>query len=53
MCPNQLTATITAIAAILAEGRTTDEISLLAAILTQLGDTLDTIAAQKAICESK
>ena len=53
MCPNQLAATITALAAVLAEGRTTEEISLLAAILTQLGDTLATIAAQQAICESQ
>ncbi len=30
----------------------TDELALLAAVLTQLGDTLDTIAAQRALCET-
>lgn len=53
MCPNQLTATITGLAAVLAQGRTTEEISLLAAILVQLGDTLATIATQQALCESQ
>ncbi len=51
MCPNQLTASITAVAAILSEGRTVDQISLMAAVFTQLGDTLDTIAIQKELCE--
>lgn len=50
MCPNQLTATITAAAAVLAENRSAQEITLLAAVFTQLGDTLNTIAAQQAIC---
>jgi hypothetical protein len=52
MCPNSLIATITALAAAIAEGRDADEISVIAASLTQLGDTLATIAAQKAFCES-
>lgn len=50
MCPNQLTAAITAAAAVLAENRSAEEIALLAAVFTQLGDTLTTIAAQQAIC---
>lgn len=53
MCPNQLTAAITALAAFMAEGRSADEISLLAAVLTQLGDTLATISIQKSICEAR
>ena len=50
MCPNTLAAGITAIAAAIAEGREADEITLIGATLTQLGDTLATIAAQKNFC---
>ena len=53
MCPNTLVASISAAAITLAEGRTTDEISLLGAIFTQLGDTLATIAVQRGIIEAK
>lgn len=49
----ELTAAITALANTLACGRTTDELSLLGIILTQLGDTLSTIATQKQICQEK
>ena len=52
MCPNQLITTITALAAAMAEGKSAEEIELLAAIFSQLGDTLDTIAAQKSLCDS-
>lgn len=48
----QFTAAITALANTLANQLTIDEINLLAAALTQLGDTLATIAAQKSICET-
>lgn len=50
MNPCELTATITALANTLACGLTADEISLLSSILTQLGDTLTTIAAHKSLC---
>ena len=50
MCPNTLAAGITARAAAIAEGREADEITLIGATLTQLGDTLATIAAQKNFC---
>lgn len=50
MCPNTLAAGITAIAAAIAEGRNADEIALIGAALTQLGDTLATIAVQKNFC---
>ena len=50
VCPNTLAAGITAIAAAIAEGREADEITLIGATLTQLGDTLATIAAQKNFC---
>ena len=48
-----LTASITAIANSLACGLTEDEINLLGAVLTQLGDMLITIAAHKSICKTK
>lgn len=41
---------ISAIACEIAKDKTADEISLLGAIFSQLGDTLNTIAAQEAIC---
>lgn len=50
MCPDPLPLAVTVLASSLAEGRSTEEISLLAAVLTQLGDTLATIAAQNAFC---
>lgn len=53
MCPSSLAAAVTAVAAAIAEGRGGDELSLLAAVFTQLGDTLATMAMQKSICEEK
>lgn len=50
MNPCELTASITAIANTIACNRSTDEISLLGSVFTQLGDTLLTIATQKSIC---
>lgn len=47
----ELTATITAIANALACKLTIEELSLLGASLTQLGDTLITIAARRTICD--
>lgn len=47
----ELTAGITAIANWLAGQLTEDELNLLGAALTQLGDTLITIATQKGICD--
>ena len=43
---------ISAIANTLASKLTIDELNLLATIVTQLGDTLNTIAAQRAYCDS-
>lgn len=45
-----LTASITAIANTLACTLTEEELTLLGTILTQLGDTLLTIATQRSIC---
>ena len=53
MCPNTLAAGISAIAAAIAEGRNADEIALIGAALTQLGDTLATIAVQKNFCDKQ
>ena len=47
----ELTTTVTAAANAIACGRTADEISLLGTVFTQLGDTLQTIAAWKNLCE--
>ena len=46
----ELTAAITALANYLACQLTEDELNLLGVTLTQLGDTLLTIATQKSIC---
>jgi hypothetical protein len=53
MNPCELTATITAIANWLAYQLTEDELNLLGVSLTQLGDTLLTIATQRSICCNK
>ena len=49
----ELTAAITALANSIARGRSVDELNLLGVILTQLGDTLFTIAAQREICKAE
>lgn len=49
----ELTASITAIANAIACKLTNEEIAVLAAALVQLGDTLVTISAHRALCESK
>ena len=50
MNPCELTATITALANAIAGNCTVEELELLGVVLTQLGDTLITIATQKSIC---
>lgn len=50
MNPCELTASITAIANYLACRLTDDQLNLLGVALTQLGDTLLTIATQRSIC---
>ena len=46
----ELTASITALANTIACQLTIDELNVLGVVLTQLGDTLLTIAAHKEIC---
>lgn len=48
----ELTASITAVANAIACKHSNEELTLLAAVLVQLGDTLVTIATQRAICEN-
>ena len=49
----QLTASVTALANLIASKLTIEEITLLATIMVQLGDTLATIATQRVICEGE
>lgn len=51
--PNTLVASITAAAIALAEGKSSDQISLMAAVFTQFGDTLATINTQRDICNMR
>ena len=46
----ELTASITALANMMAKNFTDEELEILGVILTQLGDTLLTIVTQKSIC---
>ena len=52
MNPCELTASITALANVLAGKLSNEELILLGVVLTQLGDTLTTIATQRGICEN-
>ena len=49
----ELTASVTAIANALACSLTEDELNLLGVILTQLGDTILTIATHRSVCSCK
>lgn len=51
MNPCELTAAVTAVANTLACKLSNEELTLLASVLVQLGDTLVTIATQRTICE--
>ena len=50
MNPCGLTAAVTAVANAISSELSIEEISLLAAVLVQLGDTLATISVQRAAC---
>lgn len=51
MNPCELTASVTALANMLACKLNENELNLLGAVFSQLGDTLTTIAAQRTLCE--
>lgn len=50
--PLALTTTVNTLAAALASTLTNEELTLTAAVLTQMGDIMNTIAAQRALCKS-
>ena len=52
MNPCELTASVTAVANAIACRYSNEELSLLASVLVQLGDTLVTIVTQRALCEN-
>lgn len=52
MTPCEITATVTAVANFISCNFTDEQIDLLGAIFVQLGDTLATISAQNALCQS-
>lgn len=47
MCPEELVLLVSTLAISIAKDKTTDEIDILAAVLTQLGDTLATISTAR------
>lgn len=49
----ELTSAITLMANAISCRLTSEELGLVASILVQLGDTLATVAAQRALCEEK
>lgn len=49
----EFTMTISALACCIAQDKTPEELALISSIFMQLGDTLATIAARDALCESK
>ncbi|MFQ8599796.1 MAG: DUF6774 domain-containing protein [Oscillospiraceae bacterium] len=55
LCPENLAATVTALSINIAQGKSVDELAVIASIFSQVGDTLETIAAQRnlnqAICQ--
>lgn len=53
LCPESLAVSISAAAVALSKGKNSDEIGLLGAIFSQLGDTLSTISAQKDYIENR
>lgn len=53
MNPCELSASITALANILANQLSDQELNIAAVIFSQLGDTLDTISVQRSFCCSK
>ena len=51
--PIALAASVTALAIAIADGKDPDELSVMGAVFTQLGDTLTTISIQKGLNEAK
>jgi len=53
ICASELVVFVTGVAVALAQDRSDDELALMGAVFTQLGDTLTTIATQRALLEAK
>ena len=53
MDPRELTLLVSAVANALYESMPAEELAVLAAVFSQLGDTLETLAAQAALLQSK
>lgn len=53
LCPQELTVAVTAAANALYERLAAEELAVLSAVFTQLGDTLITLAAQKALLKAR
>lgn len=51
--PLALTTAVNTLAAALAQGLNDRELTLLSAVLTQMGDTLATIAVQRSLCRTE
>ena len=49
-CALELTTTISAAASAIAKDLSDDQLAFIAAVFNQLGDTLDTISAYRALC---
>jgi Na+/phosphate symporter len=50
-CGEQAAASITAIAAAIAQNKSAEELALLSVAFCMIGDTIGVIAAQRALCE--
>lgn len=53
MCPEELAALAASLAIAIAKGKTTDELDLIAVLLSQISSTLATISVQKSNLEPK
>lgn len=48
-----LAVSVSVLACCIAEGKSQEELALISSIFSQLGDTIETIAAQQALCTPK
>lgn len=53
ICPENLATVVTALAIAIAQDKSNEELNVLSSIFNQLGETLETIIAQRECLESK
>lgn len=53
MCPEELAIFVSGLAVAISKGKSNEELTVLSAVFTQLGDTLATIVAQRELCEAR